>query len=234
MSRPPATADLENLLPARTVAVLSAEPVTDSERLPDAPLPSPERAATGPMQPARREAFVHGRTCARAALNLLGVPNPVIPVGADREPVWPAGIVGSISHCGPVAAAAVARSEDVGGLGIDLETDEPLDRQTLPLICRASERDALVHAKDELHRAKLIFSAKESIYKCLWPIVRHFVDFQDVGIRIEPATRSFAATEWYASLPDPVIGSVRGRYLVRDGWILTAAWLPGDITKDQR
>jgi len=220
MLAPPSPDDLISLLPTQAHTVLSVQPPTDTSRLPAA-----EQAAAESMQPVRRREFMHGRICARAALTALGVADPVIPVGADREPVWPDGVVGSISHCDAVAAAVVARREDIGGLGIDLESNEPLDRQTLALVCRETELSWLAHADDELHLAKLIFSAKESIYKCIWPVIRHFVDFQDIGIQIDTETQRFVAVDWDDDLPAPLIGSIRGRYRVRDGWIMTTSCL---------
>jgi len=221
MLEPPKPDDLKGLLPTQAYSVLSTQAPTDS-----CPVPAAEQAAVDSMKPARHREFMHGRACARAALTAMGFPDPVIPVGAGRAPVWPDGIVGSISHCGDVAAAAVARREEIGGLGIDLETAEPLDKQTMTIVCRETEQSWLRHSDDALQLAKLIFSAKESIYKCIWPIVSHFVDFQDIGIQIEADTNSFTPVDWIDDLPAPIIGGIRGRYLVRDGWIMTTACLP--------
>ena len=169
---------------------------------------------------------MHGRTCARATLAALGFPDQAIPVGASREPVWPDGVVGSISHCGPVAAAAVAHRHAFAGLGIDLELAEPLDETELNMICRESERAWLQNTDGSLPLAKLIFSAKESIYKCVWPEIGRFVDFQDIGIRIDIAANTFKAVEWAENLPAPIFDGVAGRFLIRDEWIITTACLP--------
>jgi len=175
------------------------------------------------MQPRRRSEFCNGRACARIALTALGLPDCVIPVGVNREPLWPDGTVGSISHCGPVAAAAVARSETISALGIDLEHAEPLDAGLLNMICLPAERSWLRTTENPLLIAKLIFSAKESIFKCIWPTVRRFVDFQDIGIHIDIDSGTFAPVNWADSLPDPVIRGIAGRYRLRDGWIMTTA-----------
>jgi 4'-phosphopantetheinyl transferase EntD len=221
MLQPPTSEDLKSLIPAQANSVLSTQMPSATDCIPAA-----EQSAAASMKPARRSEFIHGRACARAALAAMGIPDPVIPVGADREPVWPDGIVGSISHCETVAAAATARREEIGGLGIDLELAEPLDRQTLKLVCRETEQAWLRHSDDRLLLAKLIFSAKESLFKCIWPIIRQFVDFQDIGIRIDIDTNTFVPVDWVDNLPAPVIGSIRGRYLLRDGWIMTTACLP--------
>ncbi|MBT77545.1 MAG: 4'-phosphopantetheinyl transferase [Chromatiales bacterium] len=221
MPQPPEPNDLKALLPAPVEAVLSTRAPSGESTLPDI-----ERAALAAMQPKRRHEFIHGRTCARAALSMLDLPDQAIPVGTRREPVWPDGIVGSISHCGSLAAAAVARRQDLGALGIDLESDHPLDQALLTMICRAEEIERLQASSQPLLNAKLIFSAKESIYKCIWPTLRHFVDFQDVGIRMDTVAGTFAPLHWTDSLPNAVIQPIAGRYLLRNGWIMTAAWIP--------
>ena len=61
----------------------------------------------------RRHEFATARNCAHRALALLGeAPAPIV----RRErgaPQWPAGIVGSITHCAGYRAAAVARARDI-------------------------------------------------------------------------------------------------------------------------
>ncbi|MGB5546088.1 MAG: hypothetical protein WBM74_05910, partial [Polyangiales bacterium] len=75
----------------------------------------------------RVEQFTAGRVCSRIALGRLGVAATTpIPRGEDRAPIWPAGFIGSISHTDSWCAAAVARSESVRSIGIDLESSAPL------------------------------------------------------------------------------------------------------------
>jgi 4'-phosphopantetheinyl transferase EntD len=218
---PPQSADLKKLLPAQVETILSTQAPAKEPFMPDV-----ERAAMVSMHPKRRSEFMHGRICAREALAALGLPEQTIPVGANREPVWPADVIGSISHCGSVAAAVTARGEYLGGLGIDLELAEPLDSEVLRLICLPFEQTWLEQTDDPLQFAKLIFSAKESIFKCIWPTLRHFVDFQDIGICIDINAGTFAPVQWANNLPATVIRSITGRYLLQDGWILTTACMP--------
>ena len=156
----------------------------------------------------------------------LGLPNTAIPFGANREPIWPDGIVGSISHCGAIAAAAASRSSARGGIGIDIEIAEPLDDSTLDLICCPAELKWLQNRENAREYAKLIFSAKESVYKCIWPTVQRFVDFRDIAIRIDAEAGTFTPAKWSNDLPASVVGAVTGRYAIRDRWIMTAASLP--------
>jgi len=220
MPQPPQSADLKRLLTAQVKTVLSVQAPTAEPSLPAA-----EQTAMASMQPGRRSEFIHGRICARASLTALGFPDQSIPMGNHHEPIWPTDVVGSISHCGPVAAAATARRNDLGGLGIDLELAEPLDTEVLPLICLPLEQNWLQHSEDPLQLAKLVFSAKESIFKCIWPTLRFFVDFQDVSIHIDTDIGTFTPIEWADNLPASIIRSITGRYLMHNGWILTTACL---------
>jgi 4'-phosphopantetheinyl transferase EntD len=88
--------------------------------------------------PSRQREFIAGRACARRALTRLGRPPMVIPVGPHREPMWPPGVVGSITHCADYCA--VAEQTRFAALGVDAEIDEPLPDGVLPLIAAESER----------------------------------------------------------------------------------------------
>lgn len=224
MSQPPTPNDLESLLPVQAKTVLSTHAPADGFHL-----PAVEQVATDSMNSKRRNEFAHGRVCARAALALLGLPDRSIPVGASREPIWPDGVVGSISHCSRVAAAAVAHNSEIGGLGIDLETAEPLDTATFELICHAREQAWLSSTDDALTFSKLIFSAKESIFKCIWPTIGHFVDFQDISIDIDTAAHTFTPVEWTDNLPAYLIRQINGRYLQQHGWIITTACITRQV-----
>ena len=137
-----------------------------------------EEAATGAMVDRRRREFMHGRCCARLALANLGFEDCPLPICVDRALVWPDRVVGSISHCGDAAAAVAAHIEDAISLGIDIERNEELDAALMPMICRSEELARMNGDGAERLLAALIFSAKESLFKCIWPEVRRFVDFQ--------------------------------------------------------
>lgn len=215
---PPPLAELAALLPAQVAVACPPRNPSDSQSL-----LTVEATMLGAMRPERLQEFAHGRACARAALAALGFADTPVPVGAAREPVWPDGIVGSITHCGPHAAAVAAHRRITAGLGIDLEASEPLETGQVALICRPAERDWLRQHADRPELAKLVFSAKESVYKCLWPTVRQFIDFAAVGIRIDAEAGAFAIDAWDPALPGALLRRVAGRYLLRDGWIVSAA-----------
>ena len=83
-----------------------------------------EAAAVARAIPKRRGEFAQGRSAARAAMGLLGHPPMAIPAGSDRAPIWPKGLVGSITHTNGLCAAAL--SQNAAALGIDAEQAVPL------------------------------------------------------------------------------------------------------------
>jgi enterobactin synthetase component D len=125
-----------------------------------------------------------GRHCAHGALADAGVRVARIGTGAHREPMWPGGWVGSITHGGGFAAAVVAPVEGVAGIGIDFELVEPAaadeahaaETAMLPGE-RALQRESALAELDRGAYATLLFSAKESVFKCLYPTVGAYFDF---------------------------------------------------------
>jgi enterobactin synthetase component D len=181
--------------------------------------------------PKRRLEFLAGRSCAREALGrLLHRPfEEPIAVGADRAPVWPAGIVGAITHADGFAAAAVARATDTRGLGLDSEpivTGEALAAVTEQAVV-PGELDALGSSGlDEATLLTLLFSAKESLFKCLYPVVGRYFDFLDATI-VDVSTREQSFT---AELRVPLGGlaagtRLTGRFVLADDLVHTGILL---------
>jgi 4'-phosphopantetheinyl transferase EntD len=149
----------------------------------------------------RRQQFTAGRCLARDAWQRLGQASVALLNDEQRVPVWPHGIVGTITHTHIWCAAAVARGGDVQGLGADVEPATPLERNLWERICRPEERAFLEATPAPLAGllAKGIFSAKESIYKALYPRVRVFLDFQGMLVALQRTTRAGLWT-WRATL----------------------------------
>ena len=140
----------------------------------------------------RRAEFLAGRWAAREALAALGI--EAIPgQSEDGLPLWPVPATGSITHGADRALSAVARREDVRSLGIDAER---LMRGAGPELCsRICEQVELARLERELslprhHALTLAFSAKESLYKCLHPLIGRFMDFH--AARVATVTHSVA------------------------------------------
>jgi 4'-phosphopantetheinyl transferase EntD len=173
----------------------------------------------------RRESFKAGRTCARNALRVLGVPEVPILRGRDREPIWPHGVVGSITHCDGYCAAALAHDRDFVSLGIDAETNDPLPDEIIKLVALEAEINWLRRApKSSFCWDKLLFSIKESVYKTWYPVTRRWLGFEQVLVTIEPESSSFIASVLSpASVETPRdLLSFQGRYLMEKSLIVTA------------
>jgi len=149
----------------------------------------------------RQREFALGRRLAREGLARLGIAPTAIPMGADRSPEWPAGIVGSITHTKTWCAAAVARADQVVGLGLDVEMAEDLAHKLWDSIC--TPRDlAWLDARPAGERARLakaIFSAKESAYKAQYLVTRTYLGFMAMSVTIDPDAGRFVATFEQAS-----------------------------------
>ena len=172
----------------------------------------------------RIEQFTAGRVCSRIALGRFGVAmtTPVLR-GEDRAPIWPPGFVGSISHTDTWCAAAVARAEDVRSIGIDLEPATPLKESLWRRVCTAKERDWLHQLSAPGLMGKILFSAKESVYKCQYPLTTKFLGFHAVEVELgEDSFQAVFQQEAGEFKPGDVM---TGRYLVEDGLVATTCEL---------
>ena len=212
---------ISEILPA---VVASAEAFDDPA---DAALFPAEEALIARAVQKRRREFATGRHCARAALGGLGIaPVPILP-GQGGAPQWPPGIVGSITHCAGYRAAAVARAGEVVTIGLDAEPAQWLPAEVLGLVALPDERDRLLdlaRAEPDSCWDRLLFSAKESVYKAWFPLARRWLGFADADITINAADGTFEAR---LLIPAPESSGVpvagfSGRWLSRDGMILTA------------
>jgi len=153
-----------------------------------------------PMGRGRRAAtFRGGRACAQAALEALGGPPGPVERDLCGAPLWPAGFAGSISHTDRVAAAIVARSPPTGGVGLDLDTAEPVrEARAIEIICRPDE---LPPGADALW-AKRHFVIKEAVYKLYWPVARTLLGFDDVRVTLDDTRETFTAALVNPEKPD--------------------------------
>jgi 4'-phosphopantetheinyl transferase EntD len=192
-------------------------------------LPGEQEAIARAVVQRRRE-YTTVRHCARRAMAALGLPPAPIVPGPRREPVWPAGVVGSMTHCIGYRAAAVAKAADVVSVGIDAEEHAPLPADTVRIVVRADEQDhlaALTAAHPATHWGRVLFSAKESVYKTWFPLTGRWLGFEQARLRFDPDAGTFTA-ELLVDGPvvagSPVPGFT-GRWLVTGGLILTAVVL---------
>ena len=189
----------------------------------------------------RRAEFAAVRRCARRALQELGYPPvPILP-GEHREPQWPEGVLGSMTHCTGYCAAVVARTGDVPVLGIDAEVHAPLPEGVLDLVSLETERERLAklaaQVPGSVHWDRILFSAKESVYKAWFPMTRRWLGFEEADIELRPdgtfeavlqpapAESSTQPASW-PKPPPPAPSSLprgfAGRWAVAGGLIATA------------
>lgn len=162
--------------------------------------------------------FRAGRIYARRAMAAIGEPDHELLIAANRAPLWPAGVRGSISHTGSVCGAIVAPAECARGLGFDVDTDAPLPERLAPRICTPDEWIWLAaHPSDRrLKMAKTFFCIKESFYKAYATITSGFLGFQDARVRMSEEKGTFEAQ---VISPDHVPLLAHGRYGESCGYI---------------
>ena len=137
----------------------------------------------------RKEHYRSGRICAGEVLSKLGtLGQPVLRDPQTREPLWPEGISGAITHSGKWAAAAAGKTSDVSGIGIDLEDlERQVDFRISRHVCIPEEQKWLQECGEDFleQNLKIIFSAKESIFKAFFPYTRTYLHFHDARILME-------------------------------------------------
>ncbi|WP_338700471.1 4'-phosphopantetheinyl transferase superfamily protein [Streptomyces sp. Q6] len=171
--------------------------------------------------PARRAEFLQVRHCARRALTAAGFQaGPLLP-GPDRAPRWPAGAVGSMTHCTGYRAAAVAAAGRVRAVGIDAEPHEALPPEVRTLVADPEEQAALRRLErlhPRVHWDRLLFSAKESVFKAWYPLTGQWLDFHDARVTIHPGDGGFTARLATTEL--------HGRWAATPRLLTTAVTLP--------
>lgn len=171
------------LMPPGAVAVEAFEDPPDAWLYPE------EEALLARAVAKRRREFTTVRACARAALDLLGLPPAPILPGTRGAPRWPSGVVGSMTHCDGYRACALARAATVRTVGLDAEPDLPLPDGVLRMVSLPPERDML----DELAAGtpgpawdRLLFCAKEAVYKAWYPLAGRWLDFSEAAVTFDP------------------------------------------------
>jgi 4'-phosphopantetheinyl transferase EntD len=185
--------------------------------------PAEEELVAGSVA-SRVRTFTAARTCARRALAALGCPPVPILRGPHNEPLWPKGFIGSITHCDGYRAAVAARAGTVTALGIDAELHQPLRPGVLSMIATPAERAHLGRLPDGVYWDRLLFCAKESVYKAWFPLAGKWLDFHEAAVTIRPESSTFTAR---LLVPGPHVAGTEvvgfaGNYLVSGPLIIAA------------
>ncbi|NED83398.1 4'-phosphopantetheinyl transferase superfamily protein [Streptomyces sp. SID11233] len=215
---------IEEIVPE---GVASAESFGD---VAEATLYPQEREALGRTGEPRRLEFATVRHCARDALGRLGLPPAPLVPGVRGAPQWPAGVVGSMTHCAGYRAAAVTHRSGIRTLGIDAEPHEPLMEGLLRYIALPEERERhteLVSQYPDVHWDRLLFCAKEAVYKAWFPVTQRWLSFHDAQVSPLPdgTFRARILAERPPGQP-PQPEAFEGRWLARDGLLLACATDP--------
>ena len=211
---------IEKILPPEVASEEAYDDLADVTLFPE------EEAVIARSVDKRRREFATARACARRAMATLGLPPvPVLP-GERGAPAWPPGVVGSMTHCDGYRAAAVALEEKVRTVGVDAEPNGPLPDGVLEAIALPAEIEWLERVGDSYGVCwdRLLFSAKESVYKAWFPLTRRWLDFEEAVVTPDPAEGTFAAR---LLVPGPVVEGrtltgFAGRWMVDRGLVATA------------
>jgi len=189
--------------------------------------PLEEQALGEAVSPKRRKDFTLGRAAARRALEQVGFPvvSPVLR-GEHREPLWPVGIVGSISHGNGYGVAVAAWQQDVPAIGVDIQQVE--ERYTDELIARFADPDEFDWVRNDpahrIERAVRLFSAKESVFKALYPLRRVWFAFDVAHLTPKEGELGFSAAVRLPALSTGIIHMDVGITL-HEGHVISGAWL---------
>jgi 4'-phosphopantetheinyl transferase EntD len=216
---------IDEILPGNVVAVETRQDVFDIDLFPE------EEAVVANAVDKRRREFTTARACARAALEKLDIPSTPIAVGERGEPLWPDGVIGSITHCADYRACAVARDIEVATIGIDAEPHDVLPDGVLGQIARPEELARMQDLRRQapgLHWDRLLFCMKEAVYKAWFPMARRWLGFEDASVEVD---RDGATFEVALLVPGPTwsggtLTTLSGRWIVRDELVLAAIVLP--------
>lgn len=202
MPLPSSASIFARLLPHDAVAIDAVPSMWDGG------LHADEQPAVATAVAKRRREFTAGRNAARSALDALGVDVVSIPVGPQREPVLPAGVSLSITHCDDYCTAAAIRCGDVASMGIDAERNIALPAEIRDRIVTSHEvaaltSDGMSEIGNSFDPLRLAFSAKEAFYKAWFPQARRFLDFLGARIEIDTAAKRFAIQVIDPTAPTP-------------------------------
>jgi 4'-phosphopantetheinyl transferase EntD len=189
---------------------------------------SPAAAVVAGAVPERRREFTSVRVCARKALRRLGCPPvPLVPDAAGA-PVWPQGVVGSMTHCRGSRAAAVAPAERWQSVGVDAEPRLPLPAGVLEAISLPEEREwlrALGRSHSEIPWDRLLFSTKVAVYKVWSPLTARRLEFEQARVTLRPDGSYLAEL----LVPRPPFRTLIGRWSAGEEYLVTAAAVPRAI-----
>lgn len=226
---------IRDVLPADVVTVTDAELGMDDAAVLAALYPVEAEQIAGAVE-RRRIEFASARACAREAMTRLGVPVTPVVRGGKGMPVWPSGVVGTLTHTEGLRAAALAPAGRVRSIGLDVEVHGSLGAGVLEAVSLPEEAAWVRAAATDMpsvHWDRLLFTAKEATYKTWFPLTRRWLGFADARITLVPdriddddvvtgSLRSQILVDPHAVDGGPDLVEFHGRWVVRDGYVASA------------
>lgn len=176
----------------------------------------------------RQQEFATGRWCARQAMAVLELPAQPVLRGQEDEPLWPYGVCGSITHTRGAYCAAVAAHKNIISLGLDIEAQaRSISPEAMAVIANEDEMNWLSKmGEDRRQMEKLVFCAKESVFKLLYPIIKKRFSFSAFSVLPPWETGKFALV-----LNEHLHHDFRpghrfaGLYFTNSDWMITLSYL---------
>jgi len=172
----------------------------------------------------RQAEFATARHLARQSMQQLGISVGPILKGAQREPVWPSGSIGSLTHAEGCAVACVAKSGVVRSVGIDVELSERVGRDLYGKLFTDAELQYLENKAEAF--GGLLFSAKEAVYKATFPLVGRFIGFKEAELTVEENHRRIGIRYVGDHTPNKVMEEAECRYLFSGPYVLCLVIIP--------
>lgn len=183
----------------------------------------------------RKSDFGDARWCAHELLRSAGKDAPIL--RADKGmPLFPAGIVGTLSHTKGLRCAMVGDVNDWQSVGLDVEKAEPLSGGVFHSVTSTTERWALSRlagsARCENLLGTVLFSAKESVYKSWFPLTGRFLDFDEAELSLDIDSGELGGLavggRWRARLlaSESPVSEITGSWVMKDGFVATACGVP--------
>jgi 4'-phosphopantetheinyl transferase EntD len=214
------TVDLRSLFPVEVRAVLRPIPEVELALTPA------EASAVKRALPKRRREFAAGRAFAREILEGLGVAVTELPRRSDGRTKWPSGVIGTISHTNSWCAAVVSNRTEALGIGVDIEELGRMSPGASRQVLSTKELDESERSELGRHVAWTVrFSTKESIYKCLYPLVRRYIGFREAEIGLDAEGRCDVHLDSALMESLPPRSRLEGRYIVTPDHVVTACTL---------
>ncbi|MBF0287185.1 MAG: 4'-phosphopantetheinyl transferase superfamily protein [SAR324 cluster bacterium] len=178
----------------------------------------------------RRVEFLLGRACAHQALIAFQLSNSPILKDKNSAPIWPETVIGSIAHAKNKAVACAGKQTMVQGIGIDIEDlERSINLSIQRHVCVSEEKEWLAQLpSSELSKyLKIIFSAKESIFKCFFPLSNVYLHFHDAQITFTKDSSCFEFKLFKTCGPEFREGfQHQGTYQIVEDMVMTSVWVP--------